>query len=75
MDVAPTDESLCTKGVGGRKCAPAELGKCLSLRTSLLFMRTFLQVKTHWDWPNVHQADYYLETMEAMKDRNASRAE
>ncbi|KAF8308107.1 Gaa1-like protein [Clavulina sp. PMI_390] len=32
-------------------------------------------VNTHWDWPNVHKADYYLETMESMRDRNATRDE
>lgn len=34
-----------------------------------------MQVKTHWDWPNVHDADYYLASMEAIRERNGSRSE
>ncbi|KAF9520478.1 hypothetical protein BS47DRAFT_634714 [Hydnum rufescens UP504] len=32
-------------------------------------------VATHWDWDDVRHADLYLENMESMRDRNASKLE
>jgi hypothetical protein len=36
---------------------------------------THEQVRTEWDWPDVHRADQYLEQLEALVARNASSAE
>jgi len=33
------------------------------------------QVNTRWNWDDVHAADRYLETLNGMRGRNASRAE
>jgi len=55
----------------------------LILPSGYLFRNTWVDenalqpnsVKAHWDWPNVRNADKYLESMEAIKDRNGSRSE
>jgi len=33
------------------------------------------QVNTYWSWEDVHHADRFLEALEQLRDRNASRAE
>ncbi|KAH9934715.1 Gaa1-domain-containing protein [Fomitopsis serialis] len=33
------------------------------------------QVNTYWSWEDVHRADRFLEALEQLRDRNASRAE
>ena len=37
---------------------------------SVLFNILYLQVKTYWDWGNVHAADVYLAQLEQIRDAN-----